>query len=178
MNSNQFELKLLELHWLKNTNEQKDLCCHGTVFVRIGDEIICDKDKIIEVTVSSTALHLMRTLKENYQKGDYGNQLLPCCGHFIVADEEDFVIICGCPIGIDWTIIHTDDGKVKHISEKGSEAIIDKEIYKTLVFDFADQVESFYQNSLPKIIPEDDFEKNGYLAFWNEWRNLCQEFSN
>jgi hypothetical protein len=64
---NSFELKLLELHWLNNSDEQTDLCCHGKVFFKIGDEIVCDKDTF-EITVSSTALHLMRTLKENYKK--------------------------------------------------------------------------------------------------------------
>ncbi len=174
---NQFELKLLGMHWLDDLDQQTDLCCHGTVFVKIGDEIICDKDRL-EVTVSATALYLLRTIKKDYKIDDFKNPLLACCGHFLFAVEDNLVDIGGCPNGIDWTIIHTKDEKVKHISENGSEAAIDKEFYKNLVLDFADQVENFYQNSLPKIIPEDDFDREGYLAFWKEWRNLRNEFIN
>ena len=88
----------------------------------------------------------------------------------------DFVNICGCPSGIDWTIIHTDDHKIKHVTNSGQEATIDKDVYKKIVLDFADQVENFYKKSLPKTIPKDDFDKKGYLTFWKEWRNLRDEW--
>ncbi|HLP94899.1 MAG TPA: hypothetical protein VK168_12730 [Saprospiraceae bacterium] len=167
-----FDIKILDLHWIKDVDDPTDLCAHGHVLVKIGNEIIADKDSL-DVTLSATALHLMRTLKENYKKGDYSCQLLPCCGHFIMADEHKGIAnIIGCPNGIDWTIIHTKDNKVKHISERGNEAIIDKEQYAKLVWAFADQVENFYKTSKPKILPTDDVEKRGYLSFWNEWRTL------
>ena len=36
--------------------------------------------------------------------------MLPCCGHFLIANEElDNVVILGCPNGIDWAIKHNDD---------------------------------------------------------------------
>jgi hypothetical protein len=176
MTENHFDIKLLDIHWIKDVDDPTDLCAHGRVFVKIGDEVISDKDSL-DVTVSATALYLMRTLKDNYEKDEYASQLLPCCGHFIIADDEkDFVNICGCPSGIDWTIIHTDDNKIKHVTDNGQEAIIDKDAYKKMVLDFADQVENFYKSSLPKIIPTDDFDKRGYLTFWKEWRNLRDEW--
>ena len=176
MTDNNFELKILDLHWIKDVDDPTDLCAHGHVLVKIGDEVVADKDSL-DVTVSATALYLMRTLKENYKKDDYASQLLPCCGHFIIADDEnDFVNICGCPSGIDWTIIHTDDNKIKHITDSGQEASVDKDAYKKTVLDFVDQVENFYKTSLPKIIPTDDFDKKGYLTFWKEWRQLRDEW--
>jgi hypothetical protein len=176
MTTEQFELRILDLHWIRNEDDPTDLCAHGHVFVRIGDEVIADKDSL-DVTVSSTALYLMRTIEKNYKKDEYASQLLPCCGHFFMADEkDDFVSIMGCPSGIDWTIIHTDNNKVRHISEKGQEATIDKEAYVKIVFDFADQVENFYKTSLPKTIPTDDFDRKGYLTFWKEWRRLRTKF--
>jgi hypothetical protein len=174
--NNNFDIKILDLHWINNVDDPTDLCAHGHVFVKIGNEVIVDKDSL-DITVSATGLYLMRTLKVNYKKDNYASQLLPCCGHYIIAeDDNDFVTICGCPSGIDWTIIHTDDNKIKHITESGQEAIIDKEAYKFLVLDFADEVENFYKTSLPKAIPTDDFDKKGYLAFWKEWRNLRGEW--
>lgn len=118
----------------------------------------------------------MRTIKHDYKKDDFASQLLPCCGYFITADTDtDFVTIMGCNSGIDWTIIHTDNNKIKHISDSGNEITIDIEEYKKLVFAFADQVEKFYSDSRPKTIPSDDFDKKGYLTFWKEWRNLRDE---
>lgn len=176
MTNNNFDIKILDLHWIKDVDDPTDLCAHGHVFLKIGDEVVADKDSL-DVTVSSTALYLMRTIKDNYKKDDYSSQLLPCCGHFFMADEENYcVAIMGCPSGIDWTIIHTDDGKIKHITDSGQEAIVEKEEYKKLVLDFADQVENFYKTSLPKTIPTDDFDKKGYLTFWKEWRHLRDEW--
>jgi len=172
MNSSNFDIKILDLHWIKDVDEPTDLCAHGHVLVKIGNEIVADKNSL-DVTVSATALYLMRTLEADYKKDDYASQLLPCCGHFIIADEKkDFVNICGCPNGIDWTIIHIDDNKVKHIADSGEEATIDETTYQKIVLDFADQVENFYKLSSPKIIPSDDFDKKGYLTFWKEWRHL------
>lgn len=171
-----FDIKILDLHWIKGVDDPTDLCAHGHVFVKIGSEIVSDKDSL-DVTVSATALYLMRTIKENYNKDDYASQLLPCCGHFIIADDDkDVVKICGCPSGIDWTITHTDDNRIKHISDNGQEVTIDKDKYRRLVLDFADQVENFYKTSLPKTIPTDDFDKKGYLTFWKEWRLLRDEW--
>ena len=108
MTENQFEIQILDLHWIKNEDDAKDLCAHGHVNVRIANEIIANKYSL-DVTLSSTALYLMRTIQCDYKKGDFGSQLLPCCGHFFTAnDKKDFVTIIGCPKGIDWTIIHTD----------------------------------------------------------------------
>lgn len=176
MTDNSFNIKILDLHWIKDVDDPTDLCAHGHVFVKIGDEVVADKDSL-DVTVSSTALYLMRTIKDNYKKDDYASQMLPCCGHFFIADEEsDYVAIMGCATGIDWTIIHTDDGKIKHVTDNGQEAIVDKEEYKKLVLDFADQVENFYKTSLPKTMPPDDFDNKAYLTFWKEWRHLRDQW--
>ena len=59
--------------------------------------------------------------------------------------------------------------KVRLIIDSGKEEVISLEEYRGEVCKFADKIEAFYKNSLPKKIPEDEFDKNGYLAFWNEW---------
>lgn len=177
MNNPDFEIKIIDLYWLEHIDDPVDLCAHGHVYVRIKDEILSDKDSL-EITISATALYLMRTLKNNYKKNDYASQLLPCCGHFITIDDnqEDRVHIHGCLSGIDWTIIHTEDGKVKHTSESGKVAMIDRETYREMVLAFADEVEDFYKKSLPKNLPEDKFDRSAYLTFWKEWRNLRDEW--
>ena len=174
--NNDFKLEVIDLHWINNIDDPTDLCAHGHDFVKIGNEIICDKNSI-DITVSSTALYLMRTLESNYTKGDYSSQFLPCCGHFFIANEsQDYVNIMGCLNGIDWTIIHTENGKIRHITEKGNEAIIEKVEYQKIVLEFVNKVDYFYKSSLPKIVPTDDFGKNGYLTFWNEWKSLLNQW--
>ena len=93
MTNKDFDIKILDLHWIKGIDDPTDLCAHGHVFLKFGDEVVADKDSL-DVTVSATALHLMLTLKDNYKKDDFASRLLPCCGHFIIADDKrDFVNI-------------------------------------------------------------------------------------
>lgn len=65
-----FDLKLLDLHWINNEDSPSDLCAHGQVFVQIGNEVIADKNSL-HIAVSSTALYLMRTIKDDYKKEAY-----------------------------------------------------------------------------------------------------------
>ncbi|WP_225586969.1 hypothetical protein [Algoriphagus sp. Y33] len=79
---NSYEIRFYKTEELSGERTLKvlystDLCAHGHVFVKIGDEVIADKDSL-DMTVSATALYLMRTLKDNYKKGYYASQLLPC----------------------------------------------------------------------------------------------------
>lgn len=60
-----FDLKLLDLHWINNEDSPGDLCAHGHVFVQIGNEVIADKNSLV-IAVSSAALYLMRTTKDDY----------------------------------------------------------------------------------------------------------------
>ncbi len=170
-----FELRLLDTHWIKGCDNSTDLCAHGHVFVKIGEEVISNAE-MFDVCVSAAALHLMRTIKISYKKNDFASQLIPHCGHFIVPDEsKTFSIIIGCPSGIDWTINQAKCDKVEHVSDNGQKVLIDKEDYKNIVFRFADQVEEFYKSSSPKKLPDDDVTKEGYLMFWKEWRKLRNE---
>jgi hypothetical protein len=173
-----FEIKISDLHWLpKNEpDDGMDLCLHGCASVKINDEVLSDKESG-DWAVSATALYLLRTLKSDYQPDDFSSQLLPHCGHFIIAEDDKPVEIWGCPNGVDWTIKHIDGGVVKLISMKGSEALISEEDYQAIVFAFADKVEQFYKDSRPRIIPDDEFDKKGYNAFWTEWRKLRNKFS-
>ena len=101
-----------------------------------------------------------------------GLQMLPCCGHFLIAyDNLSRVEIVGCNSGIDWSVLHEVDS-VRLLTESGGDVMIPLEEYRRAVFAFADEIEQFYRESKPKKIPADEFAKNGYLAFWEEWKNL------
>ena len=160
-----FSIQIDQLYWInKDTDDPDDLCLHGDVVVHIGNERFAE-----DCTVSAAALYLLKTLSENHVIGE-DNQMLPCCGFFLIPNEtNDTVSISGCSNGIDWTVIHIKDG-VEIITESGNTTFIGLDEYKRVVFDFVDRVQEYYDHCSPKKVPVDDYEKRGYIAFWNEWR--------
>lgn len=168
MGKNKFEIKILDLYWIDGKKDNPDdLCLHGDVYLRIGDQILADK---YSCTVSSTGLYLLKSLEKNHIIEESSNQMLPCCGHFIVPDKHtDIVEIVGCYTGIDWTVIHSENN-IKLITPIGKQVFIEPMLYRDAVYFFVDQIENFYKKSTPKNLPEDDFNKDGYIKFWNEWR--------
>jgi hypothetical protein len=167
MKIDQFEITLERIKWLDDDFEELDICAHGNVFVRIGDEIVSDSST--EWCVSASALHLLRTLESNHTKDKpVGEQLIPCCGHFLVADtDNDDVFVGCCPSGIDWEVKHSNY-QVKLTTDLGAEAVVSYDLYKEAIFTFADKVEAFYLISQPKEI-EEEFDRKGYDKFWSEW---------
>ena len=165
-----FSIEVSNLHWMDGVKQAEDLCLHGDTIAVIGDEVL----KYDDATVSSTALYLLKSIKENHKIYE-SNQMLPCCGFFMIANETlSKVDICGCPNGVDWSVLHENDDVIL-ITETGKRTVIPIDEYRKTVFAFADLIESFYNNAKDKIIPEDEFDRNGYVAFWNEWKALRYE---
>jgi len=172
--NNQFEIRILNQHWVAQEEKYKpnDLCSHGGIYLRIGDKVLSN-DKGDVWTTSSTGLYLMKTLFSDYRVGDFSSQLIPCCGHLFMANEDfDRVEILGCGNGIDWNIKHIGNTQINHTTLDGLAVTIDKKEYSKIVCEFVNQVEKFYANSAPKILPEDEFDRKGYEAFWREWKLL------
>lgn len=176
MNTQQFIIDILDLYWINGTKDDpNDLCLHGEVFVKIGEEIIADR---YSCTVSSTGLYLLKSLNQNHIIGESTNQMLPCCGFFIIpSDDDDTVEITGCSSGVDWSILH-EENYIKLISQSGNEVTVDLESYKEVVFKFVDKIEEFYHSCQDKNIPKDKFERNGYIKFWKEWYIRRNEHNN
>ena len=159
-----FSIDAVNLRWLEGTKEVEDLCLHGKAMAQIGDEHF-----EFEATVSSTALYLLKSLTEDHVMGQ-SNQMLPCCGFFMIANEDlSSVEICGCNNGIDWSVLH-ENNSVVLVTELGNKVKIPIDEYRRIVFAFADKIENFYKNSKEKSLPKDEFDRNGYIAFLNEWR--------
>jgi hypothetical protein len=162
-----FDLQLLETFWISSTRTEMDLCAHGKVRVTIGSHTFINK----HATISATALLLLRSLERNHTKeAPLGEHLLPCCGHFLIYTETmEEVIISGCCSGDNWDILHQQNAVLLRM-EDGFETIVSFSAYKQTVLHFVDAVEAFYKNSPKKVIPEDEFDRVGYLRFWEEWR--------
>ena len=160
-----FKIEVDNFTWINGeTDDPQDLCLHGHVTVQIGDTVLEDTG-----TVSATALYLLKTLTQDKVMAEYDIQMIPCCGHFLIANKDlTEVEILGCNTGTDWSTIHDGDC-VKIVLPSGQTEIIELAEYRDEVFRFADKVEAYYQSCAPKILPVDDFGRNGYIAFWNEW---------
>lgn len=167
MDKCQFDIKILDLYWLDKTKDDPDdLCLHGDVYVKIGEEVIVDK---YSCTVSSTGLYLLKSLENDHIIGENSNQMLPCCGFFIITNEkDDNVDIIGCPHGIDWTVLHSGD-YIKLITQKGTEVTVKLNSYREVVYRFVDVIKEFYKKSTPKNMTGDSFDIIGYIKFWDEW---------
>ena len=164
-----FTIRATELHWLPGNEETEDLCLHGHAVVTVGDERM-----EFHATVSATALYLLKSLSEDHRLGE-GLQMLPCCGHFLIANETlTQVEIIGCDNGVDFSVTHEGDG-VRLTTASGHSVCLPLSEYRREVFAFADMIEHFYHGSKPKKLPTDEFCKNGYLAFWKEWKTLREQ---
>ncbi len=156
--------------WIMGTpDEPGDRCLHGHAAARIGAETL-----EYDCTVSAAALYLLKTLTEDHVMGE-DNQLLPCCGFFLVADRDcENVSIIGCDSGADWSVYHEGD-IVRLVTPSGAETRVPIADYAREVCRFADEVAAFYARCTPKTEPEDDFDRRGWLAFRREWRRRRSE---
>lgn len=151
-------------------DDTEDLCLHGHVTVKIGKTVM-----EYDGTVSATALYLLKTLTNDKIMSEYDIQMVPCCGHFLIANQDlSEVTISGCDDGLDWSTEHEGDG-VRITLPSGESQWVDFYSYRYQVLRFTEKVEGYYRSCQPKKIPEDEFERNGYLAFWNEWRQRYVE---
>lgn len=166
-----FKIDADGLEWIGGTKDDpEDLCLHGRVRVQIGEKILEDHG-----TVSATALYLLKSLKQDKVMSKADIQMIPCCGHFLMANDDlSEVEISGCDYGTDWSIIHDGDD-VRLVLPSGYEERVDMEDYKREVFRFADKIEEFYGSCSPKKLPDNEFERDGYTAFWNEWHHRRNE---
>lgn len=143
---------------------------HGHVIAQIGDTVLEDYG-----TVSATALYLLKTLTEDKIMAEYDIQMIPCCGHTMFANQDlTEVMISGCPNGTDWSTIH-EGNSVRLILHTGQEEVVDLSAYREEVLRFAEKVEAFYNSCAPKELPANEYDRNGYIAFWNEWHRRYAE---
>lgn len=157
------------MYWILDdgNDNPEDLCLHGDVTVRIGDAEFEDS-----CSTSASALFLLRTLTEDHDYAPVQVRDVPiisCCGHAMWPQEDsDDVYICGCPYGTDFDVHHVD-GNVQLHAPGIKKVTVPLEEYRKTVHAFADQVMAYYHACQPKIMPEDDHERKGYIAFWREF---------
>lgn len=78
------------------------------------------------------------------------------------------------PNGTDWSTIHEGDS-VRLILPSGQEEIVELSVYQEEVLRFAEKVEAFYNACALKELPTNEYDRNGYIAFRNEWHRRYTE---
>jgi hypothetical protein len=166
-------LKAIEFHWVEGIDDDAlDQCAHGRVCFEIDDVIFVRPEDGVW-TVSGAGLFLLRTIQHehtaNHSVAEH-NFLFPCCAHSCWAvGEGEFKLICmGCNSGIDLEVKHFGTSVEIGVRD-GKRAIVQAPVWQAAVFQFADQVRAFYDQSAAKAVPDDVPDKEGWAAFWNEW---------
>ncbi len=160
-----FKIDVDQFSWIGGAaDDPNDRCLHGHVTIQAGDTLLDDYG-----TVSATALYLLKSLTRDKIMAPHDIQMVPCCGHFLIANRDlSEVSIIGCDTGMDWSVIH-ENGGVRLVFPSGTEHWVSQRDYRAEVLQFAEKVEHHYLSCQPKVLPEDTFDYNGYIAFWNEW---------
>jgi len=170
------KLIVQEFQWVRGKEDDpEDKCAHGRVLFQVNDTIFVKPDDVWTVTTS--ALYLLRTITENHTIEDpvsETNFLFPCCGFIVWPAGERFEVLCmGCCNGVDVEIIH-HQGMVMVKSPAGSEEVSESE-WTAAVLGFVNSVQAFYDTSAPKVDIKDEFDRQGWEAFWQEWEKRYQK---
>lgn len=157
------------LHWIKDdgNDDPTDLCAHSPVWLNMdGETLVAPADG--DATVSAAAVYLLRTLEQDHtQENPVGDHLFPCCGHAMYDTGDDDVVICGCPNGSNFDVMHF--GRSIWISTKdGRSYIVRTDEWRLAVTQFSDAVRQFYDTSLRKA-PADDEASAGFAKMMAEW---------
>lgn len=159
-----FCIDILELCWLNGMPEEHDLCAHGIVRIHLGESVLED-----EVSMSASALHLLRTLVDDHEPDEMA-KLFPTDG-FCWTPVGDSIYLGGCPNGgFDGRVTH-EDGFVCIVLEGLPEVRVPPEQYRAEIFRFADAVEGLFRQSKPKV-PVSELDCLWYPVFWEEWHRL------
>jgi hypothetical protein len=79
----------------------------------------------------------------------------------------------GCSNGVDIEVRHCS-GNVRLTAEDKVAQVTEAE-WQQAVISFVRQVEDFYVSCSPKITIDDEYDRKGWHAFWQEWRERRTE---
>ncbi|MBE7064656.1 MAG: hypothetical protein E7384_02425 [Ruminococcaceae bacterium] len=162
-----------DLHFISNSPKEQnyDCCVHGKVVMKIGDISLSDGES--DWCVSASAYRFLHSLFENHFLGT-DEQLIPCCGHFLLPSEDKTKVTIGsCPNGIDFDVICEKENVTIRTQDTHAYTVPFEE-YKTAVLSYAKQIEDFYHQNPPRQF-ENDFDRDGFSAFCNEWYDLMNK---
>lgn len=160
------------LTWIQGAaDDPMDQCAHGRVeFTVDGHPVVSAESG--EWTLSAAALYLLRSITDDHTSArpiSEGNFIFPCCGFNVWECGERYpVMAMGCNSGVDVWLEHQDESIV--LSKDGGSWSVPKNEWRRAVLAFADQIERFYAECSPKANLDVAEDRQGWAAFWREWR--------
>ncbi len=172
--SKKFHIQILEQSWLGNEPPQFDLCSHGRLLLEVDGQVILDGREIYGI--SETALALLRTL-------DHDHTPRHSLAEKLIFHGCGTVLMMGCPVGVDWTVIHEDDQvqlsqfrrwdlpDEQHPQEfPGLAVTLSFKEYQDQVLALAAQVLEFFKGESKQFFDIQD--QVAYERFWSEFEML------
>ncbi len=169
--SKKFHIQILEQSWLGNEPPPFDLCSHGRLLLEVDGQVILDGREIYGV--SETALALLRTL-------DHDHTPLQPLAEKLIFHGCGTVLMMGCPIGVDWTVIHEDnlvqlsqftrwDSPDEHHPQQfpGLAVTLSFKEYQNQILTLAAQVLDFFKGESKQFFDMQD--QLAYERFWSEF---------
>jgi hypothetical protein len=177
--SRAFEIEIIDQGWLEPGErydpERQDLCTHGRVHLVIGGEMIADSAEG-EYGISEAALALLRTLESDHtQDSRVAERLITHgCGNLMWGS---------CPIGIDWTVEHLADGRVRlaevlrydttsktpTVRFPEIETELQRAEYVRTVVAFAEHAKEPFRGVTKEF--SDEFDREEFENFWIEYED-------
>jgi len=174
-----FYISIVSQHWLGEEETEYDLCSHGLIHLVIGGDVISSSE--IEYGISESALALLRTLEKDHSAESPVAERL-------VFHGCGTLLMMGCPIGINWSVTHVDDGVLisrvdRHDTTSDEptirfshiEVTVPEEQYRQQVLSFAQEVKSWFQRN-PRTF-YDDFDRQQFKVFWVEFDRLLHRYT-
>jgi hypothetical protein len=156
-----FTVRVFDLHWLEGIDSEQDLCAHGSVEIVVDGHAATAHD----LAVGAACVLLLRTLTADHEP-DGDSHLFPHGGHAFLTDEQGWRRNINCDQGLPVSVRYYEDTVNVALSEDSAQLPLRQ--WVDAVCRFCDEVERFYDESAPKRPPPED--RQGYPAFWEEWR--------
>lgn len=171
------KLEAKEMYWLDTDSGTTDLCAHGNVYFELDNKVLMNGSE--SVTVSATAVFLLRTLEKDHTiDKPLFDAMFQCCGHsmFPCDSEYGYYILSGACFNKDFEVRHKSDGIVQISDESGIKVSqLSLKEWRQAVYQFSSTVLDFYKASLPKdLSSRDDEEIECFNLFIKEWNQRHQ----
>lgn len=177
MEAHNFKIEILVIDWYNKEDNTSDRCAHGDLFITIGNEIVIEGNEWWNL--NAAGLHLLRTLFENHTKENkVGDVLIPYEGHHInhLPNSRVHIETGGhFDLGKDWWVEHEDNNVLLSTNTQTIKLLwID---YKNEIIKLLNAVEKLFEISKEKDMPDNEYDKEAYLKFWSEWKELKNKTS-
>jgi len=164
-----FGIEIVEQGWIAPDAGDGDLCSHGRIRLLIGGTTILDGGPDDEVGISESALALLRTLNADHAPdAPIAEKLIfHGCG---------LMLMMGCYIGVDWEVRHDGDRvRLSNVSvdegpSRDIAATLGRDEYERVVLAFAQEATHPFLGLTKRIT--DDFDRERYEAFWDEYNEI------